>query len=138
MRIKDNVVFKRKQKEFCRDDMDKWHILYCLPFYLSYLPRIVIGFLVACFGVFISTISLIGIKDVRNSKSKRVDFVRKFIYFLMKLCLQFEYGFSRSTTQRVQVDYSKFLGPNNEMEFEGASTIVSNHASWIDSFFLLF
>lgn len=33
----------------------------------------------------------------------------------------------------VQVDYKKYLGPTwKNPEFDGASTVVSNHSSWID------
>ena len=117
--------------------MDNWHILYSMPFYLTYLPRLFIGVIIASLGVLISSLALIGVKDIRNSKSPRVKFVRKFVYFLMKLCLQWEYGYTRSTTQRVNVDYSKYLGKDYTAEWSGASTIVCNHANWIDSFFVL-
>jgi 1-acyl-sn-glycerol-3-phosphate acyltransferase len=33
---------------------------------------------------------------------------------------------------RPQVDYTKYLGPGWKPEYEGASTLVANHSSWLD------
>lgn len=34
--------------------------------------------------------------------------------------------------ERVPVDYKKYLGPEWTPTYEGASTIVANHSSWVD------
>ena len=45
-------------------------------------------------------------------------------------------GFIRIDTVRVyNVDYKEYLGPDWKPEWEGASTIVSNHSTWLDGIF---
>lgn len=36
------------------------------------------------------------------------------------------------TTEDQQTDYSKYLGPDWEPEFDGASTLIFNHTTWMD------
>jgi len=35
-------------------------------------------------------------------------------------------------TERPQIDYKKYLGPDWKPKYNGASTLVFNHSTWID------
>ena len=42
-------------------------------------------------------------------------------------------GYTSIETKETHVDYTPYLGPEWEPEFSGASTLISNHTSWMDS-----
>ena len=49
-------------------------------------------------------------------------------------------GYTRFTTERVEVDYSEYLGEKGKdwnVEWSGASTLISNHISWFDVAFAI-
>lgn len=46
-------------------------------------------------------------------------------------------GWTRTNTTFADIDYSEYLGPDWKKEYEGASTLVSNHVSWIDTCFAI-
>jgi 1-acyl-sn-glycerol-3-phosphate acyltransferase len=46
-------------------------------------------------------------------------------------------GWTRSKTTFADIDYSEYLGPDWKKEYEGASTLVSNHVSWFDTCFAI-
>ena len=41
-------------------------------------------------------------------------------------------GYTSMESQEIFVDYSLYLGPDWEPEYEGASTLISKHISWMD------
>jgi len=50
-------------------------------------------------------------------------------------------GYMKYTTEKVDLDYSEYLGVKGKdwkVEYEGASTLVSNHCSWFDVAFAIF
>lgn len=46
-------------------------------------------------------------------------------------CLVWWAGVTWVKCERPQIDYKKYLGPQWEPKYEGASTVVFNHTSWI-------
>ena len=46
-------------------------------------------------------------------------------------------GWTTKTTTFADIDYSEYLGPEWKQEYEGASTLVSNHVSWFDVAFAI-
>lgn len=53
-------------------------------------------------------------------------------------CLVWWGGIKWVKTERPQVDYKKFLGPQWEPKYDGASTIVFNHTTWFVCYFNIF
>ena len=41
-------------------------------------------------------------------------------------------GYTYVESEECKVDYKEFLGPDWEPEYEGASTLISKHISWMD------
>jgi 1-acyl-sn-glycerol-3-phosphate acyltransferase len=46
-------------------------------------------------------------------------------------------GWTSTNTTYADIDYSEYLGPDWKKEYEGASTLVSNHVSWFDTCFAI-
>lgn len=46
-------------------------------------------------------------------------------------------GWTRTNTTFADIDYSEYLGPDWKKEYEGASTLISNHVSWFDTCFAI-
>ena len=134
----NNALIKTKHKEFAREDMDQWTILKCFPYMLSYLPRFIIGWCIAALGAVMARIALIGVDDVKNSNALRVRLMRKYLNFCLFIAITSGYGYTKfNCVFEVGADYSDYLGPDWEPEWSGASTIVANHASYVDSFFIM-
>ena len=54
------------------------------------------------------------------------DFVSRFVLLFGPAMLWYKH-------ERVNVDYSKYLGPDWKLTFDKPSTIIGNHSSWIVS-----
>jgi len=75
-----------------------------------------------------------GKRDFKLSIVKRLIQNACFNCFLMG-------GYTRYTTERLEVDYSEYLGEKGKdwkLEWSGASTLISNHVSWFDVAFAMF
>ena len=46
-------------------------------------------------------------------------------------------GYPRWTSEDKFIDYKEYLGADWTPEYEGASTLISNHVSWIDGCFYI-
>ena len=73
----------------------------------------------------------IGAKDLSDQSSIRYKIVKKTVQFYSFLGLM-NTGYTSVVNEKYLVDYSQFLGPDWEPEWEGASTLISKHISWID------
>ena len=137
LKANGNKIIEHKHKEFARVDMNHWTILKCSPYLFSYLPRVVFGLSIAAIGAIFARLAMIGVDDVRTSKALGVRFVRKYFKLCMLIGITNGYGYTKFNCQKISVDYSNFLGPDWEPEWSGTSTIVSNHNSFVDAWFLL-
>jgi len=71
-----------------------------------------------------------GLRDTRHRFIKiSIQIACKMIYFMC--------GYTRTHTTFADIDYTEYLGSDWKLEYEGASTLISNHVSWIDTCFAI-
>ena len=144
MRGKNSKEIREKYSGFSRGDLDNLNVFWCLPFYCLFWPRFII--MVATVGLAGTAGDLLiseeeqkqttekGKRDVKHSIVKRLIQNAGFHVFTLG-------GYTRYTTEKADVDFSKYLGVKGKdwkVEYSGASTLVSNHVSWFDTAFAVF
>ena len=67
------------------------------------------------------------------SRLTMFDLFRLFLNIMSKTMVVVGGGMYNYKYEKVKVDYSKYLGPDWKPEYEGTSTIVCNHSSWMVS-----
>lgn len=77
---------------------------------------------------------LIGPKDKSGWRYETV----KFLIRLSAIVNVMMAGWTRSEVINADVDYSEYLGPDWKKEYNGASTLVSNHISFIDTVYAIY
>lgn len=136
---KNNTELNKKYAPFVRNDIDKWSIIWCFPFYITFWPRAIIFFINTCVSPVGIYACMIGV-DIKNPQIGpcRKWLVQRVIKFHSAVLLIMGglvwYDLERISTG--EGDYSKWLGPTWKPEWEGSGTIVSNHVCWIDIIFL--
>ena len=124
---------RKKFYAFTRDDIEKLSVFWNFPFYVTFLPRFLISmiFTIICgiAGEF-----LIGPKDTSGWRYETVKFLIRLAGIInLKMA-----GWTRSETIFADLDYSEYLGPGWKKEYDGASTLVSNHVSFLDTVFAIY
>ena len=134
LKNKDNQELKKRFGPFCRNDLDNWHWLKTLPFYMFFWPRFILGWINTLFYSTFTILCMLGVKDAHE-----VGPVRKFLVSAMGLvCCRlhcFLGGLYWSKIEYVSTgegDYRKWLGKDWKPEWKGSGTIVANHVCWMD------
>jgi 1-acyl-sn-glycerol-3-phosphate acyltransferase len=69
---------------------------------------------------------------LRNLSPWRHYVIKNMVKFSCRLGLKLA-GYTSLETSETFVDYSPYLGPEWVANYSGASTLISNHTSWMDS-----
>eukprot|EP00356_Strombidium_inclinatum_P008205 CAMPEP_0170491306 /NCGR_PEP_ID=MMETSP0208-20121228/10760_1 /TAXON_ID=197538 /ORGANISM="Strombidium inclinatum, Strain S3" /LENGTH=326 /DNA_ID=CAMNT_0010766859 /DNA_START=84 /DNA_END=1064 /DNA_ORIENTATION=+ len=124
----------QKHPEFRRHDLDKLtrkSLYWMAPLIV---PRWIIGW--GAFMVFFGFIMLISLfvpaDQPYSGWSKKL--VSKLSSFTITSFVSMK-GPGSVNVKTMKVDYSKYLGPDWEMDFDSPGTVVSNHVSWGDIIF---
>ena len=126
---------------FTRGDISSMHVIWCLPFYATFLPRFIITVLFIMVAGMTGDLLIVSKDDAKNTTQKGLrDFRHKAIKVSIQIACWLIYtsaGWTRSKTTFADIDYSEYLAPDWKKEYEGASTLVSNHVSWFDTCFAI-
>lgn len=150
IRGKNSKQVEEKYKAFWRGDLDNLHVGWCLPFYCLFWPR---------FFLMLATVALAGTASEmlvnedttertaeasktteKGQRSVKLSVVKRLIQNACFHCF-YTGGYTRYTTEQVEVDFSEYLGEKDKdwkVEWSGASTLISNHISWFDVAFAIF
>ena len=131
VRVKDDKEIKKKYRPFARDDLDKISIFWCFPFYFFTIPRWIIGWINMATVAVVCKLATVSAKDIYNLPLFNYRVIKAVLQFYCYIGLKLV-GFTSLTTSKSDIDYKKYLGPDWTPEWEGASTLVCNHTSWID------
>lgn len=110
VRAKDDEKIKKSYPAFIRDDIDNLSVLWSFPFYSTYLIRMAVGWFNIITCCFFCMIAVIGAEDLRNLSPNRHSIVKKLVQFNSYIGLKIA-GYPSLTSEKVFVDYSKYLGP---------------------------
>mmetsp|Transcript_16442 Transcript_16442/g.27893 ORF Transcript_16442/g.27893 Transcript_16442/m.27893 type:complete len:219 (-) Transcript_16442:634-1290(-) len=129
---------------FVRRDLDNWNIVHLAPIYCTFYIRLAIIAALLVSGVPI-VFSLMIWKGV--TRASQLDYLKSLSYRVNRAVIQFicravafVSGIGLIKVEYVssgEGDYSKWLGEDWEPEWTGASTLISNHVSWLDYFVAL-
>ena len=128
---------KEKYKPFWREDMHKFSLLNFRVFFQTHTAfiRILIGFAFVFLTFLWLTICTAGL-DLDNPKigPTRRKFIRVGVAVLTRPIVFFSgmYWINVEYVSTGEGDYRKWLGPDWKPEWDNATTIVSNHVSWMD------
>lgn len=111
--------------------MDQLSVFWSFPFYSNFLIRLTLGWINTGLCALICQTSVIGVIDLRNLSPLRYNIVKKSVQFSSAIGLKLA-GYTSIETVKSSVDYSIYLGQQWEPEWEGASTLISKHISWMD------
>lgn len=131
LRAKDDKSIKRKYHPFTRDDMDRISLFWSFPFYSSFIIRFLFGWFNILIAAAVCSLAVVGAGDLRNLSSWRYKIIKTTVQFYSFIGLKLA-GYTSMDSKEVYIDYSSFLGPEWKPEYEGASTLVSKHISWMD------
>jgi len=126
---------------FTRDDISKLHVIWCLPFYATFLPRAIITALMIMMAGMTGDLLITDKNDAKFTTQKglrncRHSFIKLAIQIACKT-IYFMAGYTRTETTFADIDYSEYLGPDWKKEYSGGSTLISNHVSWLDTCFAI-
>lgn len=128
------VVEERDSKypAFRRTDVQYWTRarLYRAAPYI--FPRIIISIILPIIYVLIVKITLIGNKRGEPNPVWKTKIFKYTAIWFSRAAGMVAAGLFKITHERVKVDYSKYLGPDWQPTYTGASTYVSNHSCWLD------
>lgn len=122
---------KKEFWPFYRDELDRVSIIWSLPYYIFFWPRFLVGWFIVIICSFIISLLLIGVKDPQNLDPWRAWIVEKFARGMSKIGMAI-IGYPIIKSKRVSVEYTKYLGPDWNPEWKGASTLISKHSAWYD------
>ena len=120
-----------KFQPFVRIDIHQWSYLRCIFTHFFLLPRLlgVLSFFAIVLGGVL--ILSIGAKLDENMSDTRRWLISEYVALCMRLFSPI-WGVVYYRNRRPKVDYSKWLGPNWEPTYDGATMLVCNHQSWYD------
>ena len=120
-----------------RRDLHNIHIIWSFPYYITFLPRILICWTLVFTMAFTATVMSIGVKDFKTFSGPRRWFMKLVLQHLSKgigTALGFQFKHQRAT----HADYSEYLGPDWKPEWDRPVTLVSNHVSFLDICFIIY
>lgn len=121
-----------KYAPFARNDVENWGMFRMLPFYIFFWPKFILTMpLVGLTGLYYQII-LLGHKQGTPISSIR-KFLGRWVMRLTARLVMFLANIYWIKYEYVTPDWKKYLGPDWKPTFQGASTLVSNHAGWYDT-----
>lgn len=117
-------------KAFVRIDYDNWSYWKAIITHFFFWPRNIIGWL--AFFLLTCSSSLLSLgHDPYNLPEWRSSIIRfncTLVGYFILAC-----GGVLPRRERVSVDYSKYLGPDNKVTYDGAGIHISTHCSGFDA-----
>ena len=130
-RTKDDKEINEKFKPFVRKDLLNMHIIWSFPFYITFVPRMLVSWAsIAFLGT--STCLIAWGQDISNMPAWRKQLIK---YNSMYCCrivaymigiMWVDYDYDQT------VDYKPYLGPDWKPKWDGAFIYVANHIGFID------
>lgn len=120
-----------KYKPFQRPDASSWHYHTAFIALWFHIPRLVVGWGLFLFATVYVALVTLGHKKGTPYKQWQLSAVRNFGIYVISPCVQIIAGLI-PFTYRVECDYSKWLGPNYKLRYEGAGVNICNHVSLMD------
>ena len=121
-----------KYKPFARIDYKNWSYLTVLITHFFFIPRYILCVGAWCSLCLVTSILLIGHKKGEPYKKWQLTIIRNWSIYTSGV-LMFFAGYVVMRKKRVKYDYSKWLGPDSKLTFEGAGIYISNHSSPFDT-----
>ena len=107
---KDDPGLKKKYAPFMRNDMHTWHGVIAIILIPTAVPRLAAGCFLSAIYAFCTSIIMIGV-DADRIDPVRWSIIRYLGWIACRLTLLFG-GVVWLETKRLDIDYSKWLGPD--------------------------
>jgi len=135
LKFKDDNEVKRKFGPFLRNDLEKWGIIKCFPFYITFWPRVLMG----CLNAFLFSTWVMICMTGHDTSLPKISRTRYLLISTvgrvaarLHCAIASLWWFSPEYVSEGEGDYKKWLGPDWKPQWTGTGTIVANHVCWMD------